>query len=84
MRLVVNVDDVGLHPAVQRAVEACAAEGIVTSASVLANGPYVRDARSLTGIGLGAHLNLLRGDPRWRDVLRDHHIELVHYGQCRV
>ena len=63
MRLVVNVDDVGLHPAVQRAVEACAAKGIVTSASVLANGPCVRDARSLTGIGLGAHLNLLRGEP---------------------
>ena len=63
MRLVVNVDDVGLHPAVQRAVEAGASQGIVTSASVLANGPCVRDARRLKGIGLGAHLNLLRGKP---------------------
>jgi hypothetical protein len=31
--------DLGLHPAVRRAVEECAARGTVTSASVLANGP---------------------------------------------
>lgn len=63
MQVIVNVDDVGLHPAVQRAVEAGAAAGIVTSASVLANGPCVHDARRLRGIGLGAHLNILRGKP---------------------
>ena len=60
MRLVVNVDDVGLHPAVQRAVERTAAAGIVTSASVMANAPWVREARRLSGIGLGVHLNILR------------------------
>jgi len=63
MQVIVNVDDVGLHAAVQRAVEAGAAAGIVTSASVLANGPSVDDARRLRGIGLGAHLNILRGRP---------------------
>ncbi len=63
MRVIVNVDDVGLHPAVQRAVEVCAEAGVVTSTSVLANGPCVRDARRLRGIGLAAHLNLLRGKP---------------------
>ena len=63
MRVIVNVDDVGLHPAVQRAVEVCAEAGVVTSTSVLANGPCVRDARRLSGIGLAAHLNLLRGKP---------------------
>ncbi|MFN9910300.1 MAG: ChbG/HpnK family deacetylase, partial [bacterium] len=39
LQLIINVDDIGLHPAVRRAVEACAARGTVTSASVLANGP---------------------------------------------
>lgn len=63
MRVIVNVDDVGLHPAVQRAVEVCAEAGVVTSTSVLANGPCVRDARRLRGIGMAAHLNLLRGVP---------------------
>ncbi len=61
--VVVNVDDVGLHPAVQRAVEAAAEMGVVTSASVLANGPCVDAARNLRGIGLAAHLNILRGRP---------------------
>ncbi len=63
MKVIVNVDDVGLHPSVQRAVEVCASAGVVTSASVLANGPCVRDARRLKGIGLAAHLNVLRGRP---------------------
>ena len=63
MHLIVNIDDVGLHPAVQRAVEAGAERGVVTSASLVANGPFLEDARAVTGIGLAAHLNLLRGEP---------------------
>ena len=61
--LIVNVDDIGLHPAVRRAVEDCAAHGSVTSASVLANGPDVDAIRPYRGITLGAHLNILRGTP---------------------
>ena len=63
LELIVNVDDLGLHPAVRRAVEACAAIGAVTSASVLANGPDLASVRPVAGVSLGAHLNILRGPP---------------------
>lgn len=61
--VIVNVDDLGLHPAVRRAVERCAEIGAVTSASVLANGPDVGSVREVPGVTLGAHLNVLRGRP---------------------
>ena len=61
--VIVNVDDLGLHPAVRRAVERCAGLGTVTSASVLANGPDVGAVREVPGVTLGAHLNVLRGRP---------------------
>jgi len=61
--VIINVDDIGLHPAVRRAVEDCAAHGSVTSASVLANGPDIDAIRPYPGITLGAHLNILRGTP---------------------
>lgn len=61
--VIVNVDDLGLHPAVRRAVEECAALGTVTSASVLANGPDQDALRPYPGVSLGAHLNILRGAP---------------------
>ena len=35
LQLIINVDDIGLHPAVRRAVEACAERGTVTSATPL-------------------------------------------------
>lgn len=69
MRLIINIDDLGLHPAVTRAVIDGAAKGLITSASVLANGPDLDDvaARAAYGafdeISLGAHLNILRGAP---------------------
>jgi predicted glycoside hydrolase/deacetylase ChbG (UPF0249 family) len=63
VRLVVNADDLGLHPAVRRAVEECAARGTVTSASVLANGPDLAAVRPVAGVSMGAHLNILRGTP---------------------
>ena len=61
--IIVNADDLGLHPAVRRAVEECAARGTVTSASVLANGPDLAQVRPIPGVSLGAHLNILRGPP---------------------
>jgi chitin disaccharide deacetylase len=63
LELIVNVDDLGLHPAVRRAIEEGAAHGTVTSASVLANGPDLDAVRPLPGVSLGAHLNILRGPP---------------------
>ncbi|MEY3022771.1 MAG: hypothetical protein RIS86_1969 [Planctomycetota bacterium] len=63
VRLIINADDLGLHPAVRRAVEECAARGTVTSASVLANGPDLAAVRPVAGVSMGAHLNILRGAP---------------------
>lgn len=63
LQLIINVDDLGLHPAVRRAIEECAALGTVTSASVLANGPDIGAVKPIAGVSLGAHLNILRGAP---------------------
>ena len=63
IRVLLNADDLGLHPAVQRAVERCAQAGTLTSASVLANGPAIADVRPIPHISFGAHLNILRGAP---------------------
>lgn len=67
MLAVINVDDLGLHPAVRRAVDRLAGMGVVTSSTLLANGPDLSESVLLQdrhdGLGLGAHLNLLRGKP---------------------
>lgn len=62
--LVVNADDAGLHEATDRAILRCFREGVVRSASVVANGPtterFVERALAL-GLDLGLHLNLTEG-----------------------
>lgn len=63
MFVIVNVDDLGLHPAVRRAVVSLSEKGVVTSSTLLANGPDVEQAARIGGIGLGVHLNVLRGRP---------------------
>ncbi|MBA4357576.1 MAG: ChbG/HpnK family deacetylase [Humidesulfovibrio sp.] len=68
MFVVVNVDDLGLHPAVRRAVEDLAGLARVSSATLLVNGPDAEAAARLSeggagSIGLGVHLNILRGRP---------------------
>jgi predicted glycoside hydrolase/deacetylase ChbG (UPF0249 family) len=64
--LIVNADDYGLTTGVSRAILAAAADGIVTSTSVLAvapafaaTAPWLRDS----GIGVGAHLAAVGEDP---------------------
>jgi predicted glycoside hydrolase/deacetylase ChbG (UPF0249 family) len=64
MLVVVNVDDLGLHAAVRRAVEDLAALSRVSSATLLVNAPDAPAAARLSGsIGVGVHLNILRGSP---------------------
>ncbi|OIN98997.1 MAG: hypothetical protein AUJ49_11940 [Desulfovibrionaceae bacterium CG1_02_65_16] len=68
MFVVVNVDDLGLHPAVRRAVEDLAGLSRVSSTTLLVNGPDAAAAArfSSTGpgsLGVGVHLNILRGRP---------------------
>ena len=72
MRVIVNVDDLGLNPAVRRAVADLAVggpleHGVVTSSTWMANGPDAEDAAGVDwaalGVGVGVHLNILRGRP---------------------
>ena len=64
IRLIVNADDLGSGPERDRGIFRCFEQGIVTSVSLLANGPHfteaAREALRL-GMPLGVHLNLSEG-----------------------
>ncbi len=66
-RLIVNADDLGLSVAVSRGIEKGFREGLVTSATLMANMPGfeegVRVSRDNPELGIGVHLNLIRGLP---------------------
>lgn len=63
--LIVNADDLGYDPAIDRGILAAADAGVVSSTTVMANLPNapeaVAAARSVAGLGLGLHVNLARG-----------------------
>src|SRR5215475_5740611 len=65
--LIVNADDLGWTDGVNRGIAEAHRNGIVTSASLLANGGAfsdgVRTAGELPGLGVGVHLNLSDGKP---------------------
>ena len=65
--LIVNADDLGWTEGVNRGIVEAHRNGIVTSASLLANGSAfasgVEVARSVPGLGVGVHLNLSDGPP---------------------
>ena len=65
--LIVNADDLGWTAGVNRGIAEAHRHGIVTSASLLANGSAfasgVEVARSTPGLGVGVHLNLSDGAP---------------------
>jgi chitin disaccharide deacetylase len=65
--LIVNADDLGWTEGVNRGIAEAHRNGIVTSASLLANGAAfasgVELARSTPGLGVGVHLNLSDGSP---------------------
>ena len=62
---IVNADDFGLTRGVNRGILEAHRDGILTSASLLANMPgfedAVRAARENPALGVGVHLNLVRG-----------------------
>lgn len=66
-RLIVNADDFGLTEGVNRAVIEGHLDGIITSASLLANGAGFQSAVELAKkhihLGVGVHLNLTQGRP---------------------
>jgi chitin disaccharide deacetylase len=67
MKLIVNADDFGLSRGINRGIIQSHEYGIVTSASLFANGPAFDDAlekiTTCPKLGVGVHLNVLRGAP---------------------
>ncbi len=65
--LIVNADDLGWTAGVNRGIAEAHRNGIVTSASLLANGEEFAEAvelaRKTRGLGVGVHLNLSDGPP---------------------
>jgi len=65
--LIVNADDLGWTAGVNRGIAEAHRNGIVTSASLLANGEAFAEAvelaRDTGGLGVGVHLNLNDGPP---------------------
>ncbi|MHC4648619.1 MAG: carbohydrate deacetylase [Planctomycetota bacterium] len=66
-RVIINADDFGLCPQVNRAIAKAHTEGVVTSATIMANMPAAAEAAeiacSLPDLGIGVHLNLNQGRP---------------------
>ena len=64
-QLIINADDFGLSPGVNRAVVKGWQEGILTSASLMVGGPAFADAvaaaRENPGLQVGLHLTLVQG-----------------------
>jgi len=67
MKLLVNADDFGRHPLINRAVGECFERGILRSATLMPGGKAFDDAveiaRSHPALGVGIHLTLVNGFP---------------------
>ncbi len=65
--LIVNADDCGYSPGINRGIIQAFRRGIVTSTTLMVNQPYCREAVKLLqrykGPAAGLHLNLTRGRP---------------------
>jgi predicted glycoside hydrolase/deacetylase ChbG (UPF0249 family) len=66
-RLILNADDFGLTPGINRAIGELYAAGALSSATLMANGPAFDDAvavaRAHPGLGVGCHIVLTDGVP---------------------
>lgn len=66
-RLIVNADDFGYTPGVNRAILEAHTRGVVTSATLMANGPAFAEAARLAGtvpkLSIGCHVVLTDGEP---------------------
>jgi len=66
-RLIVNADDFGLTAGVNRAILETHASGVVSSTTLMANGPAFEDAvkaaRSAPNLSVGCHVVLVDGTP---------------------
>ncbi|MCI0355171.1 MAG: ChbG/HpnK family deacetylase, partial [Acidobacteria bacterium] len=66
-RLIINADDLGLTPGVNRAVLEAHQRGVVTSATLMANSAAfddaVRQVQQAPGLSVGCHVLLVDGEP---------------------
>jgi chitin disaccharide deacetylase len=66
-RLILNADDFGLTPGINRAIAELHSAGALTSATLMANGPAfddaIRIARAQPTLGIGCHIVLTDGIP---------------------
>src|SRR5580698_5931377 len=66
-RLIINADDFGLTPGINRAIGELHAAGALTSATLMANGPAFDDAvavaQACSALGVGCHVVLTDGTP---------------------
>jgi predicted glycoside hydrolase/deacetylase ChbG (UPF0249 family) len=66
-RLIINADDLGITPGVNGAIVEAHQHGVVTSASLMANGKYFGEAaqlvRSVPKLSVGCHVVLVDGSP---------------------
>jgi predicted glycoside hydrolase/deacetylase ChbG (UPF0249 family) len=66
-RLILNADDFGLTPGINRAIAELHSAGVLTSATLMANGPAFDDAvavaRTHPSLGVGCHIVLTDGVP---------------------
>lgn len=66
-RLIVNADDFGFTPGVNRGIVKAHTNGVVTSATLMANGKAFREVRELAkqvpNLSVGCHVVLINGDP---------------------
>lgn len=66
-RLIVNADDFGFTAGINRAIVEAHTRGIVTSSTLMANGPAFEDAVALAGtlprLSVGCHIVLIDGTP---------------------
>lgn len=70
-RIIINADDFGLCNGVNKAVAQAHTNGVLTSATIMANMPAadeaVKIAKQLPDLGVGVHLNLFEGKPLSED-----------------
>jgi len=74
-RIIINADDFGLCGGVNKAVLQAHTDGVLTSATIMANMPAaneaVKMAKQLPTLGVGVHLNLFEGRPISKDTSID-------------
>ncbi|HLA79139.1 MAG TPA: ChbG/HpnK family deacetylase [Vicinamibacteria bacterium] len=78
--LIVNADDFGYSRGINRGIAEAHDRGIVTSASLMINAPYAREAIELAGnrpdLSLGIHVNFTNEGERL--------VEFIDPGECRA